>query len=102
MAKLPIGSPSLNPQSKGMAIMRSAIHLLLFSLASFAVALALRRAFFWDIKPVSWDYTPPQNGALEAAFLLVSIENVAAIVSIIAIVFMAVTWLRAHRRSRVW
>jgi hypothetical protein len=51
---------------------RSAVRLLLLSLvlsrASVAVAFALRRIFFSDVKPVSWDETPPQNGALEARF----------------------------------
>jgi hypothetical protein len=75
-------------------ITRSAARLLLLSLASFAVAFALRRAFFWDIRPVSWDEAPPQSGALEAAFLLLSIENVAGVVAAIAIVFIAVTWIR--------
>ena len=100
MAELLSRPPSLNPQSKSRVMIRYAIHLLLLSLASFAVAFALRRAFFWDIKPVSWDYTPPQNGALEAAFLLLSIENISAVVSAIAIVFVTMTWLMAHLRPR--
>jgi hypothetical protein len=52
MAKLPIGPASPDPQSKRPAMARYAIRLILFSVASFAIAFALRRAFFWDIKPV--------------------------------------------------
>ncbi len=99
MAELPSAPPSLDPPSQRAVTMRYAIHLLLFSLASVAVAFALRRAFFWDIKPVSWDYTPPQNGALEAAFLLLSIENVAGVVAAIAFVYVAVTWSKARLGS---
>jgi hypothetical protein len=96
-AKSPL--PSLDPPSRRTATMRYAIHLLLVSVLSFAVAFGLRRAFFWDIKPVSWDETPPQNGALEAAFLLLSIENVSAVVAAIALVYVAVTWSKARLRS---
>jgi nitrogen fixation-related uncharacterized protein len=80
-------------------MIRHVERLLLLSLAVFAAAFALRRAFFWDIKPPSFDYTPPQNGALEAAFLLLSIENVAAIVAAIAIVFVAAMWWKAHTKQ---
>ena len=33
------------------------------------------------------------------ALLLLSIENVAAVVAVIAIVFLAVAWSKAHRKS---
>jgi hypothetical protein len=87
------------PASKTGRVTRAALLLLVSSLAVFAVAFALRRAFFWDIKPVSWDNPPPQNGALEAAFLLLSIENVAAIVAAIALVFGLMSWWRSRAKS---
>ena len=71
--------------------MRAAIKLFLLGLLTFALAFILRRVFFWDVMPVSWDQEPPQTGALEAAFLLLSIENIAAVVSALALVFAA--WL---------
>ena len=80
----------------GIPMVRHAEYLLLLSLAAFAAAYALRRAFFWEVKPVSWDQPPPQNGALEAAFLLLSIENVAAVVSVIAVVCIAGMWWKAR------
>jgi hypothetical protein len=80
----------------GIPMTRYAEHLLFLSLTVFAVSFALRRAFFWDIKPISWDYTPPQNGALEAAFLLLTIENVAAVVSAIAVVCLVCIWWKAR------
>jgi len=87
-------------KAAGAEIMRHAEYLLLLSLMVFAAAFALRRAFFWDVKPISWDYTPPQNGALEAAFLLLSIENIAAVVSAIAIVFIIGMWWKAGKTPK--
>jgi hypothetical protein len=89
MTQLPKRPALPDPRGAAANMARSAVRLLLLSLASFAVAFALRRIFFSDVKPVSWDETPPQTGALEAAFLLLSIENVAAVVAAIALVFVA-------------
>ena len=100
MTKLPSWPTSSNPDLASRSLMRSAVKLLVVSLMVFAVAFALRRLFFWDIKPVSWDYSPPQNGALEAAFLLLSIENIAAVVAIVATIFATVAWSRTQRKSR--
>lgn len=74
--------------------MRAAARLLLLSVVVFAAAFSARRVFFWDVKPVSWDQEPPQNGALEAAFLLLSIENVAAVVATITLAGIVALWLR--------
>jgi hypothetical protein len=93
--------PNPTGPKPAVSMVRTALNLLLLSLLSFAAAFALRRAFFWDIKPVSWDETPPQNGALEAAFLLLSIENVAGVVAAIAAVAVVVTWVRGHVRTHV-
>jgi len=78
-----------------------AIKLLFLSLATFAAAFVIRRTFFWDVMPVSWDQEPPPTSALETAFLLLSIENIAAVVAAIALVFSAASciyrWRRSHR-----
>ena len=81
--------------------MRSAIKLCVMSFTVFAVALATRRIFLWDVMPVSWDQEPPQTGALEAAFLLRSIENIAAAVAIIALAFAGGLFIRRWRRSSI-
>ena len=60
---------------------------LVCSLVVFAVAFALRRAFLWDVMPVSWDQEPQSLCALGAAFLLRSIENIAIVVAAIALAF---------------
>jgi hypothetical protein len=95
MMQLP-SQPAPSGAKPAASTARYVLHLLLLSLLSFAAAFALRRAFFWDIKPVSWTDTPPQNGALEAAFLLLTVENVAAVVAAIAAVFVVVMWVRDH------
>jgi hypothetical protein len=84
-----------------MVSLRLIVKFLILSVAVFAVAFALRWAFFWDVKPVSWDYEPPQNGALEAAFFLLSVENVAAVVAAIAVVSAAVLGIKRLRRRRL-
>ena len=81
-----------------MTALRAAIELLLLSVATFAAAFVTRRMLLWDVKPVSWDSEPPQNGALEAAYLLLSIENIAAVVATIALVAAAVLCIRRLRQ----
>ncbi|MGA2895424.1 MAG: hypothetical protein ABSE22_21385 [Xanthobacteraceae bacterium] len=68
-----------------MTPLRGAIDLLLLSVATFAAAFATRWILLWDVMPVSWDYEPPQNGAFEAAYFLLTIQNVAAIIAAIAL-----------------
>jgi hypothetical protein len=65
---------------------RVALKLLVLSLLVFAAAFAVRRTFFWDVMPVSWDQEPTSLWALGAAFLLRSIENISAVVGAIALV----------------
>jgi uncharacterized BrkB/YihY/UPF0761 family membrane protein len=88
-------------RSSSSSVARSAVPLLLLSVTVFASAFALRNAFFSDIEPISRDYAPPQNGALEAAFLLLAIENAAAIVSVIAIVIAALAWWKGAPSSKI-
>lgn len=63
----------------------------LFVLAAivFAVAFGLRRMFFWDVVPVSWDQEPQSLWALGAAFLLRSLENIASVVAGLALIVAA-------------
>jgi hypothetical protein len=55
----------------------------LFALIVFAVAFGLRRAFFWDVTPVSWSRS--RNRALGVAYLLCTLENIAAVVASLAL-----------------
>jgi len=51
------------------------------ALIVFAVTLELRRAFIWDVAPVSWDLEPQSLWALGVAYLLCTLEDIAAIVA---------------------
>ena len=79
--------------------MRASIELLFLSLLTFAATFGLRRAFFWDVMPVSPDQEPPRTGALEAAYLLLTVEYIAAVVAIIALA-LAFTLLIKGWRAR--
>jgi hypothetical protein len=78
---------------------RTVLKLLAASLLVFAAAFALRRAFFWDVMPVSWDQEPQTLWALGAAFLLSSIENLSAIVAAVTLVVVCVLRLRTWRSA---
>ena len=67
-------------------------------LLTFAVAFGIRRLFFWDVMPLSWDQEAPRTGALEAAFFLLTLENVGAVVAVIAL--STALWIRFRRRRR--
>jgi hypothetical protein len=74
----------------------AALKLFVFALIVFAVAFGLRRSFFWDVTPVSWDQEPQSLWALGAAFLLRSLENIAAVVA--GLTLIAAGALRLIRR----
>jgi len=76
---------------------RAALKLLVVGVLVFAVAFALRRAFFWNVVPLSWDQEPQSLWALGTAFLLRSMENLAAAVAVIALGVAAVLWLAGAR-----
>ena len=80
--------------------MRAAKKVLVLGLMTFAVAFAIRRMFFWDVVPLSWDQPEPRTGALEAAFLLLSIENLAAVVAAIALASLLWFFFARRRGSR--
>ncbi len=75
--------------------MRAVVKLLLLSLPTFAVAFLIKHTFFWDVAAISWDHEAPQGGALEIAFLLLSIENIAGVVAALALVSLVVLWIKA-------
>ena len=65
--------------------MCAVIKLVLLGLATFAFAFAIRRVFFWDVMPVSWTEDSSATGALVAAYLLLSLENLGVGVAAIAL-----------------
>lgn len=79
---------------------RTVLKLFVLALIVFAVSFGVRRALFWDVTPVSWDQDPQSLWALGAAFLLHSIENVAAVVAVLALIVALVFRLRSARTIR--
>jgi hypothetical protein len=76
------------------ATMRSAVKLSFVGMIVFVIAFVLRWAFFFDVKPISWEDAPPPNGILQAAFLLLTIENVSAIAAALALIAAVTIWVR--------
>jgi hypothetical protein len=62
------------------------LKLFVLALIVFAVAFGLRRTFLWDVMPVSSDQAPQSLWVLGAAFLLRSLENIAAVVAGLAVI----------------
>jgi len=79
---------------------RIALKLFVISLIAFAAAFALRQTFFGDVTPVSWEQEPQSLWALGAAFMLRTIENVAAVVAAIVAAFACTRGLDRLRSSR--
>ena len=79
--------------------MRAAFEILLLGLVTFAAAFVIRRAYFWDVMPLSWDHPAPQNGTLEAAYFLLTVENIAGCVAAIALAAIGVLYVRRWRQA---
>jgi hypothetical protein len=78
---------------------RTVLKLFVLALAVYVVAFGARRLFFWDVTPVSWDQEPQSLWALGAAFLLLSVENLAAVVAVLALVVAFALRLRQWRSA---
>jgi hypothetical protein len=78
---------------------RSMLRLFVLALIVFGVALGLRRAFFFDVTPVSLDQDPTSLWALGSAFLLLSVENLAAVVAALSLIIAFTLWLRGRRTA---
>jgi hypothetical protein len=82
--------------------MNAAIKLSVLGLVTFFVALIVRWAFFWNVEPLSAEQSPPPTGALEAAFLLLSIQNVGAAVGMVALLVAAALWIGRFYWAKRW
>ena len=78
---------------------RAMLKLFVLALIVFGVAFGLRRAFFFDVTPVSWDQDPTSLWALGSAFLLRSVENLAAVVAALSLIVACGLWLRGRRTA---
>jgi hypothetical protein len=79
--------------------MRGSIKLTIVSFLTFAIAFVTRHAFFADVTPVSWDQEAVPTVALVAAYLLLSIENVAVAVAAISFIADLVLWIRRRKAT---
>jgi len=77
----------------------SALKLFVLALIVLAVAFGLRRTFFFDVMPVSWDQDPQSLWALGAAFLLRTLENLALVVAVLALIVAGVSRLMRWRAA---
>ena len=82
-----------------MIPVRVALKVLVPSLLVLAAAFAVRRAFLWDVMPVSWDQEPQSYWALQAAFLLSTIQNLATIVAAVALAAACLSWVRRRKSA---
>jgi hypothetical protein len=80
-------------------ILRAVIKVILLGLVVFAAAFLARHTFFSDVRPVSLDYKPPETWSLQAAFLLLTIENMAAVVAGIAAILLSALFIARLRRQ---
>jgi hypothetical protein len=76
-----------------------ALKLFAFALIVLAVAFFLRWTFFWDVAPVSWEQEPQSLWALGAAFLLRTLENIAAVVAALALIVAGASRLFRRRAA---
>ena len=76
-----------------------ALKLFVLALIVLAVAFGLRRTFFFDVMPVSWDQEPQSLWALGAAFLLRTLENLAVVVAVLALTVAGVSRLLRWRAA---
>ena len=78
--------------------MRAGMIFFLLSAVVFGVALGAERLFVPDIVPIAFAEEPQPGWAVQLAFLLRTIELLAAAVSIIALAVVCGAW--ANRRLR--
>jgi hypothetical protein len=74
--------------------MRASIILTVGSMLTFVAAFVMRHAFFADVAPISWDQEAASTLPLLSAYLLLSIENIAAAVAALSVMADVVLWSR--------
>ena len=78
--------------------MRAALRLLAICAGLWAVSFAIRHVFLADVMPVADAEEPQSTWALEAAFLLTAIENIALFGGAILIGIVIVGWFKGRAR----
>jgi H+/gluconate symporter-like permease len=78
--------------------MRTSLTLLLASIGIFVAAFAVRMTFLPHVVPIAAVEETQSLWALEAAFLLKALENIAAFGAALVIVALAARWIGSRMR----
>jgi hypothetical protein len=78
--------------------MNAGLKIFLLSVASFALAFGAERLFVPDIVPIAFAEEPQPQWAVQLAFFLRTVEGMAAIVAILALVLSVGAWARGRLR----
>jgi hypothetical protein len=76
--------------------LQASLMLLLVSIAVFAAAVVARLTFLPDVLPIAAMDDPQPLWALEAAFLLRAIENIAALGAVVVLAAVVAHWAGAR------
>lgn len=80
--------------------MRGTITMLVILGALYLAATGTRRLFLADVMPIAAEEAPQSMWALDAAFLLRSLENIAILGFAIVLIAVVLQWIRKSRRYR--
>jgi hypothetical protein len=78
---------------------RTLLKLSVVALMVFAAAIGIRCSFFGNVMPIAPDQDPQSLWALGAAFLLRSVENIAAVVAALSLIGAAALSLKRWRAA---
>ena len=79
--------------------MRAAVKLLLWSGVTLLITLIPLRIFFSDVKPIAWSEVTQTSIRLQAAFFLLTVENIALFGAALALIAMFTLWVRSYRAA---
>jgi len=80
--------------------MRSTVKILFVTAVTFFATMVLLRMFFSDVKPIAWSDAVQSSARLQLAFFLLTVENIAAFGSAIALIAIFTLWARSYRAVR--
>jgi hypothetical protein len=77
--------------------MRAVVKILFVTAVTFFTTMMLLRMFFSDVKPIAWSDAVQSSTRLQLAFFLLTVENIAALGSAIALIALFTLWARSYR-----
>jgi hypothetical protein len=82
--------------------MRGPATMLALLAAVYVLATATRRLFLSGVMPIADEEAPPSWWMLDAAFLVRSIENIAALAFVILLIIVLARWIRRASGHPGW